>query len=224
MALDPITAPRRRPTSPRRRYRGNACRAPTEPTERAARHEPGHRVGDRRGHGARRRRAGARRPSCGPGRSSTIGRPGWRRTWTRPGVGPDAKVACYLYNGPEYLESTFAAFKVRAVPDQRQLPLPGGRARVPARQLRRRGGGVRRRVRRAPRPRPSRRCRRCAPGCASERTDEHPVPDWAVGLRGRARHDRADAPDRPFAATTSGSSTRAGPPACPRASCGRTAT
>jgi len=32
------------------------------------------------------------------------------------GVDHDAKVACYLYNGPEYLESTFAAFKVRAVP------------------------------------------------------------------------------------------------------------
>ena len=32
------------------------------------------------------------------------------------GIGHDAKVACYLYNGPEYLETTFAAFKVRAVP------------------------------------------------------------------------------------------------------------
>lgn len=32
------------------------------------------------------------------------------------GVGFDDKVACYLHNGPEYLETTFAAFKVRAVP------------------------------------------------------------------------------------------------------------
>ncbi len=32
------------------------------------------------------------------------------------GIGHDAKVACYLYNGDEYLETTFAAFKVRAVP------------------------------------------------------------------------------------------------------------
>jgi fatty-acyl-CoA synthase len=32
------------------------------------------------------------------------------------GVGHDAKVGCYLHNGPEYLETTFAAFKVRAVP------------------------------------------------------------------------------------------------------------
>jgi fatty-acyl-CoA synthase len=30
------------------------------------------------------------------------------------GVGHDSKVALYLHNGPEYLEATFAAFKVRA--------------------------------------------------------------------------------------------------------------
>jgi fatty-acyl-CoA synthase len=32
------------------------------------------------------------------------------------GVGPDAKVAHFLYNCPEYLETTFAAFKHRAAP------------------------------------------------------------------------------------------------------------
>ncbi len=32
------------------------------------------------------------------------------------GIGHGSKVACYLYNGPEYLEATFAAFKVRAAP------------------------------------------------------------------------------------------------------------
>lgn len=32
------------------------------------------------------------------------------------GIGHDSKVALYLYNGPAYLETTFAAFKVRAVP------------------------------------------------------------------------------------------------------------
>jgi len=32
------------------------------------------------------------------------------------GLGPDSKVAFYLFNGPEYVEGTFAAFKVRAVP------------------------------------------------------------------------------------------------------------
>jgi len=32
------------------------------------------------------------------------------------GIGPDSKVAQYLYNGNEYLESCFAAFKIGAVP------------------------------------------------------------------------------------------------------------
>jgi 3-oxocholest-4-en-26-oate---CoA ligase len=32
------------------------------------------------------------------------------------GVGPGAKVACYLYNGAAYLETVFAAFKLGAVP------------------------------------------------------------------------------------------------------------
>ena len=32
------------------------------------------------------------------------------------GLGPSDKVALYLYNGPEYVESQFAAFKNRAVP------------------------------------------------------------------------------------------------------------
>jgi 3-oxocholest-4-en-26-oate---CoA ligase len=32
------------------------------------------------------------------------------------GLGPDAKVASYLYNCPEYLEGTFATWKVRAAP------------------------------------------------------------------------------------------------------------
>src|SRR5947208_5682494 len=32
------------------------------------------------------------------------------------GLGPDSKIALYLYNGPEYLVSQFAGFKVRGVP------------------------------------------------------------------------------------------------------------
>ena len=32
------------------------------------------------------------------------------------GLRPGSKVAHYLYNGPEYIEATFAAFKCRAVP------------------------------------------------------------------------------------------------------------
>src|SRR5687768_16150217 len=32
------------------------------------------------------------------------------------GIGPGDHVGCYLYNGPEYLETMIAAFKLRAVP------------------------------------------------------------------------------------------------------------
>ena len=35
---------------------------------------------------------------------------------TDHGLGPDAKVALYCYNGPEYSEAQFGAFKARAVP------------------------------------------------------------------------------------------------------------
>jgi acyl-CoA synthetase (AMP-forming)/AMP-acid ligase II len=34
----------------------------------------------------------------------------------RAGIGPGDHVGCYLYNGPEYLETMLAAFKLRAVP------------------------------------------------------------------------------------------------------------
>jgi fatty-acyl-CoA synthase len=36
--------------------------------------------------------------------------------FTAAGLGPGSKVALYLYNSPEYLESYFAALKIRAVP------------------------------------------------------------------------------------------------------------
>jgi acyl-CoA synthetase (AMP-forming)/AMP-acid ligase II len=36
--------------------------------------------------------------------------------WREGGVGPGAKVACYLFNSPEYLEAVFAALKLDAVP------------------------------------------------------------------------------------------------------------
>src|SRR6476646_10389368 len=32
------------------------------------------------------------------------------------GVGPNDHVGCYLYNGPEFIETMIAAFKLRAVP------------------------------------------------------------------------------------------------------------
>ena len=38
------------------------------------------------------------------------------RAFADLGLGPDAKVASYLYNCPEYLEGTFATWKLRAAP------------------------------------------------------------------------------------------------------------
>src|SRR5687768_9912262 len=32
------------------------------------------------------------------------------------GIGPGDHVGCYLYNGPEYIETMLAAYKLRAVP------------------------------------------------------------------------------------------------------------
>ena len=55
------------------------------------------------------------------------------------GVGPGTKVALFLYNCPEYMECLFALSKLRAVPGQRQLPVPRRRARAAGRQRRRRG-------------------------------------------------------------------------------------
>jgi acyl-CoA synthetase (AMP-forming)/AMP-acid ligase II len=37
-------------------------------------------------------------------------------TLDQAGVGPDSKVACYLYNCPQYLEAVYATLKVEAVP------------------------------------------------------------------------------------------------------------
>ena len=86
--------------------------------------EPGHGVGD----------GGATVPDApalihGPrnpqlAASSRTARPGSPGTSTAAGLRPDSKVALYLYNGPEYLEATFGAFKVRCRPGQRELPLP----------------------------------------------------------------------------------------------------
>jgi 3-oxocholest-4-en-26-oate---CoA ligase len=36
--------------------------------------------------------------------------------FTAAGLGPDSKIGLYLYNGPEYLESQYAGFKMRGVP------------------------------------------------------------------------------------------------------------
>ena len=38
------------------------------------------------------------------------------KTFSEQGLKHDSKVAFYCYNGPEYLEGQFAAFKIRAIP------------------------------------------------------------------------------------------------------------
>ena len=98
----------------------------------------------------------ARRPGPGSG-----GRPGRlvgarpasrrlrrRRCW-QAGLGRQAKVAQYLYNGPEYLESVFGAFKAGMVPVNTNYRYTEIRAGLPLGQRRRRGRGVPRLVRRA---------------------------------------------------------------------------
>ena len=60
-------------------------------------------------------------------------------TLLQAGVVEQDKVAHYLYNCPEYLESMFGIWKAGLRPDQHQLPLRRRRARLPVGQ-RRRGG------------------------------------------------------------------------------------
>ena len=106
------------------------------------------------------RRAGARCRATAASRGRELRPPGQRR---RPGPArrgawqEQDKVAQYLYNGPEYLESVFATFKAGLAPDQHELPLPRRRARLPLGQRRRRRRRVPRHLRRAhrghPRPR-----------------------------------------------------------------------
>ncbi len=139
------------------------------------------------------------------------------------GVGPDDHVGLYLYNSIEHLEAMLACYKLRAVPDQRQLPLRRRRARV---SLRRRGSGRRRaspRVRvpsraggaslPATRPRrDSRRRHRRAAGVVSIRI--------CVRRRRRARCARTRCPACPAPPTTTTCSTPAARPAGPRESSG----
>ncbi len=130
------------------------------------------------------------------------------------GIAHDSKVACYLYNGPEYLETTFAAFKVRAVPinvnyryldDELAYLLDNADAEAVvfhaefAGVLERCGTG-------SP---PSLRC------CASAPTTTIRAP---CGPRTTRRRSRRTSPWRRSTgpATTCGSSTPAARPACPR--------
>ena len=131
------------------------------------------------------------------------------------GVGHDAKLACYLYNGPEYLESTFAAFKVRAAPinvNYRYLEaeleylLDNADAQVVVFDIEfaERLDHIR-----------QRRCRRSHCGSAWEQRSISPSLSgpW---LRGGHRRQRGRCPRSSAPARTCGSSTPAAPPACPR--------
>ena len=128
------------------------------------------------------------------------------------------KVAQYLYNGPEYLESMFAAFKAGLVPGQHQLPLRRRRARLPVGQRRRRRRRVPRHVRRAHRAHPR-------PGAAACRlwlwVDDGagPCPDVGDAVRGRRRRRTAGRVAAPWGRDGDHlyCSTPAAPPACPRA-------
>ena len=95
-------------------------------------------------------------------------------------------VAQYLYNGPEYMESIFAAFKARLRPGEHQLPLHRGRAALPVGQRRRRSPWCST----APSPTPSSAirdaaARRSRRGCGS--TTARRLPRLGHALRGRGR-------------------------------------
>ena len=58
------------------------------------------------------------------------------------GLAPGSKVAFYLYNSQRVPRDALRLLQAAGRPRQRELPLHRRRARVPARQLRRRGAGV----------------------------------------------------------------------------------
>ena len=134
------------------------------------------------------------------------------------GVAEQDKVAQYLYNSPEYLESRVRLVQGRAGHRQHQLPLHRRRAGVPVGQRRRRRRRVPRDVHRAHRRHAPPRCRASAPGCGSTTVTAR-ARTWAIAVRGRGRVGRRPCRRRRGAgpATTSSCSTPAAPPACRRA-------
>ena len=125
------------------------------------------------------------------------------------GVGAGDHVGCYLRNSVAHLEAMLACYKLRAVPDQRQLPLRRRRARVPLRRRRpRRASFARRRHRASDVAAVARR--RCAidVGAGSTRTSGSCTSDPPRATSAHAR------------ATTTTCSTPAARPACRRAWCG----
>ena len=133
------------------------------------------------------------------------------------GVVQQDKVALYLYNSPEYLQTTFAAVKVGLVPVNTNYRYGDDELSYLWDERRRGGGRVPRRVRRSDRGHPRPGARR--QGLALGRRRHRALPGLGHPLRGRGQvGHRPGAPRRGVAAaTTSSCSTPAAPPACPRA-------
>ena len=132
------------------------------------------------------------------------------------GLGRQGKVAQYMRNGPEYLESLFAAFKAGHVPVNTNYRYGRRRASLPVGQQRRSGGGVRRRVHRGVRAAAADRCRRAA---VAARRRQRPMT-----RSGRRRTKRRPPSSRPGGRSHRGAApvtictccTPAARPACPR--------
>ena len=145
-----------------------------------------------------------------------------RRTASRHG----AKVAIYLYNANEYLETLLRGVQAARRAGERELPLPRRRAALPARQRRRRGA-------RSTTARSPSACRRCAtalPKLRIARPGRRPPTPTASRCCPARSTTRSSSPRTSRRRASSArptiwsSSTPAAPPACRRASCGATAT
>ena len=137
------------------------------------------------------------------------------------GVGRGDTVALYLYNGPEYLELVYAAFKLRAIPvnvnyryldDELVYLLDDSAAKVLVFH-----GSLGDRVGQCASERP-------ASTPASRSTTAALSVEGALAYEELDRRPRARAAVRRAPATTVSSSTPAARRACPRASCGPTTT
>ncbi len=144
----------------------------------------------------------ARRALPDPGRSDgDLGRvrhPGQRHrqlACSALGAVHQDKVAHYLYNCPEYLESMFADVQGRARPGQHQLPLRRRRAALPVGQRRRHRRRLPRRVRRARSRRSATSCPTSRDGCGST-TTRAPAPTGRLRTRTSANShaERVEAP------------------------------
>ena len=111
------------------------------------------------------------------------------------GVAEQDKVAQYLYNAPEYLESAFGAFKAGLATVNTNYRYTADELVLPVGQRRRRRRRVPRHVQRAHRRAAPPPCRASTRGCGST-TDHGPCPDWATPYEDAA----TSAPDGPTVA------------------------